>query len=81
MRLLVNHRIFEDRNPNKKRNMLRHIFLRRQQLTAQEPITLQCLNLDLFALKFVMIAKIHCANSTIMKNGISGWENLGAFFW
>ena len=49
MRLLVNHRIFEDRNPNKKRNMLRHIFLRRQQLTAQE--------------------------------WISGWENLGAFFW
>ena len=36
MRLLVNHRIFKDRNPNKRRNMLRHTFLRRQQLTAQE---------------------------------------------
>ena len=62
MRLLVNHRIFKDRNPNKTRNMLRHIFLRRQQLTAQETTPLHCLDLDFFALKFVIIAKIHCAD-------------------
>ena len=58
MRLLGNHLIFQDRNPSKTWNMLRHILLRRQQSTAQETIALHCLHLNLCALKFGKIAKI-----------------------